>query len=136
MPGSAEWNLRADVIGRAMRLINDGVIDREGVERAGRAPRLQASGRCSATSAPSSVPGRWPSPVPSARTAPGCCLQTMVLPRAEVAFAAGFASVRQFNETIREVFALTPTELREARGRERKTRRLLPPPSADTAAPG
>ncbi|WP_053699006.1 Ada metal-binding domain-containing protein [Streptomyces sp. NRRL F-5755] len=30
-PGSPEWNLRADVVGRAMRLIADGVCDREGV---------------------------------------------------------------------------------------------------------
>jgi AraC family transcriptional regulator of adaptative response / DNA-3-methyladenine glycosylase II len=34
-----------------------------------------------------------------------------------VAFAAGFASVRQFNDTVREVFALTPRELRRRRGR-------------------
>ena len=31
---------------------------------------------------------------------------------ADVAFAAGFASIRQFNDTVREVFATTPTELR------------------------
>ena len=30
-PGSPEWNIRADVVGRAMRLIADGVVDREGV---------------------------------------------------------------------------------------------------------
>ena len=31
-PGSPEWNIRADVVGRAMRLIADGVVDRDGVE--------------------------------------------------------------------------------------------------------
>ena len=31
---------------------------------------------------------------------------------ADVAFAAGFSSVRTFNETVQEVFALSPTELR------------------------
>ena len=31
----------------------------------------------------------------------------------DVAFAAGFESIRQFNDTVRAVFALTPTELRE-----------------------
>ena len=31
---------------------------------------------------------------------------------------------------------MTPTDLRQARGRVRQTRRLLPPPSADAAAPG
>src|SRR5919112_1786518 len=30
-PGSPEWNVRADVVGRAMRLIGDGVVDRDGV---------------------------------------------------------------------------------------------------------
>src|SRR4051812_27751119 len=30
-PGSPEWNLRADLVGRAMRLIADGVVEREGV---------------------------------------------------------------------------------------------------------
>ncbi len=42
-------------------------------------------------------------------------LETTDLPTADVAFAAGFASVRQFNDTIREVFASTPTGLRAAR---------------------
>src|ERR1700691_634680 len=37
-PGSPEWNVRADVAGRAMRLIADGVVDRAGVS--GRASSL------------------------------------------------------------------------------------------------
>ena len=35
---------------------------------------------------------------------------------ADVAFAAGFSSVRQFNDTIREVYAVSPSELRGRRG--------------------
>jgi methylphosphotriester-DNA--protein-cysteine methyltransferase len=31
VPGSPEWDARADAVGRAMRLIADGVVDREGV---------------------------------------------------------------------------------------------------------
>src|SRR5918995_1235884 len=42
-PGSPEWDSRADVVGRAMRLIADGVVDREGV--AGLASRLGYSER-------------------------------------------------------------------------------------------
>ena len=42
-PGSPEWNVRADVVARAMRLIRDGVVDREGVE--GLAGRLGYSTR-------------------------------------------------------------------------------------------
>src|SRR4028119_857462 len=30
-PGSPLWDLRADVVGRAVRLIRDGLVDREGV---------------------------------------------------------------------------------------------------------
>src|SRR5690242_21806484 len=37
-PGSPEWNVRADTVGRAMRLIRDGALEREGV--AGLARRL------------------------------------------------------------------------------------------------
>jgi AraC family transcriptional regulator of adaptative response / DNA-3-methyladenine glycosylase II len=44
-------------------------------------------------------------------------LETTDLPIADVAFAAGFASVRQFNDTVREVFATTPGELRRSRVR-------------------
>ena len=42
-PGSPEWNQRADLVGRAMRLIADGVVDREGV--AGLARQLSYSER-------------------------------------------------------------------------------------------
>ncbi|HXY28294.1 MAG TPA: Ada metal-binding domain-containing protein, partial [Acidimicrobiales bacterium] len=42
-PGSPEWNGRADVVARAMRLIDDGVVDREGV--GGLAARLGYSTR-------------------------------------------------------------------------------------------
>src|ERR1700751_3883407 len=31
VPGSPEWDVRADLVGRAMRLIRDGIVDREGV---------------------------------------------------------------------------------------------------------
>ncbi|CAM5717897.1 DNA-3-methyladenine glycosylase II OS=Streptomyces antimycoticus OX=68175 GN=SSPO_028590 PE=4 SV=1 [Streptomyces antimycoticus] len=44
-------------------------------------------------------------------------IETSALPMADIAFAAGFASVRAFNETVREVFALSPTELRQRAGR-------------------
>jgi AraC family transcriptional regulator of adaptative response / DNA-3-methyladenine glycosylase II len=39
-------------------------------------------------------------------------IETSDLTMTEVAFAAGFSSVRQFNETVRAVFACAPTELR------------------------
>jgi AraC family transcriptional regulator of adaptative response / DNA-3-methyladenine glycosylase II len=43
-------------------------------------------------------------------------IETTPLAFAEIAFASGFASIRQFNHTVREVYAATPTELRGRRG--------------------
>jgi AraC family transcriptional regulator of adaptative response / DNA-3-methyladenine glycosylase II len=40
---------------------------------------------------------------------------------AEIAFAAGFGSVRQFNDTLREVYAAAPSQLRAAARREPAT---------------
>ena len=47
------------------------------------------------------------------------------MPLTDVAFAAGFGSVRQFNETIREVFATSPTDLRAAARRTCRSRELV-----------
>jgi AraC family transcriptional regulator, regulatory protein of adaptative response / DNA-3-methyladenine glycosylase II len=111
VPGSAEWNLRADVIGRAMRLINDGVVEREGV--AGLAARLGYSERQVQRHLVAEL-GAGALALARAQRAHTArvLLQTTALGAADVAFAAGFASVRQFNDTIREVYASTPTELR------------------------
>ncbi|HET9171718.1 MAG TPA: AlkA N-terminal domain-containing protein [Actinospica sp.] len=121
VPGSAEWNLRADIIGRAMRLINDGVIDREGVT--GLAARLGYSERQVQRHLVAEL-GAGPLALARAQRAHTArvLLQTTRLPATDVAFAAGFASVRQFNDTIREIYASTPTELRDsARKAERGT---------------
>ena len=69
-PGSPEWDLRSDVVARAVRLIRDGVIDREGVE--GLASQLGYSRRQLHRQIERGVrvPGRSPSPVPNARSRP------------------------------------------------------------------
>ncbi|MDX6351731.1 MAG: AraC family transcriptional regulator [Streptomyces sp.] len=114
VPGSAEWNARADAVGRAMRLIGDGVVDREGV--AGLAARLGYSARQVQRQLNAELGA---GPIALARAQRGhtarILLQTTEMQVAEVAFAAGFASVRQFNDTIHEIYALTPSELRAAR---------------------
>ncbi|MDG4866185.1 AlkA N-terminal domain-containing protein, partial [Streptomyces sp. T-3] len=43
-------------------------------------------------------------------------LHSTELPITDIAFAAGFASVRQFNDTIRQVYARTPSALRAESG--------------------
>ncbi|MFF4603353.1 AlkA N-terminal domain-containing protein [Streptomyces sp. NPDC001339] len=114
VPGSAEWNARADAVGRAMRLIGDGVVDREGV--AGLAARLGYSTRQVQRQLNAEL-GAGPVALARAQRAHTAriLLQTTLLPVSEVAFAAGFASVRQFNDTIREIYALTPSALRAGR---------------------
>ncbi|MCN9242697.1 helix-turn-helix domain-containing protein [Streptomyces sp. RY43-2] len=110
-PGSPEWNQRADLVARAMRLIADGVIDREGVP--GLAARLGYSTRQVERQLLAEL-GAGPLALARAQRAQTARLliETTALPMAEVAFAAGFSSIRTFNDTVREVFALSPSELR------------------------
>lgn len=115
-PGSPDWDVRADVAGRAMRLTADGVVDREGVP--GLAARLGYSSRQLGRILTAEL-GAGPLALARARRAQiaRVLIETTDLPLAEVAFAAGFSSVRQFNETLREVYAANPTELRGRRSR-------------------
>ncbi|MEV5603975.1 AlkA N-terminal domain-containing protein [Streptomyces sp. NPDC052299] len=110
-PGSPEWNARADSVARAMRLIRDGVVDREGVP--GLAARLGYSPRQIERQLLAEL-GAGPLALARAQRAQTArvLIETTALPMAEIAFAAGFASVRTFNDTVREVFALAPGELR------------------------
>ncbi|MGW7817785.1 AlkA N-terminal domain-containing protein [Streptomyces puniciscabiei] len=110
-PGSPEWNQRADLVARAMRLIADGVVDREGVP--GLAGRLGYSTRQVERQLLAEL-GAGPLALARAQRAQTARLliETTALPMTEVAFAAGFSSIRAFNDTVREVFALTPSELR------------------------
>ncbi|MFB8771664.1 DNA-3-methyladenine glycosylase 2 family protein [Streptomyces broussonetiae] len=110
-PGSPEWNHRADVVARAMRLIADGTVDRDGVP--GLAARLGYSTRQIERQLLTEL-GAGPLALARAQRAQTARLliETTELPMAEIAFAAGFASVRTFNDTVREVYALTPTDLR------------------------
>jgi AraC family transcriptional regulator of adaptative response / DNA-3-methyladenine glycosylase II len=113
-PGSPEWDARADVVGRAMRLIADGVVDREGV--AGLARRLGYSERHIHRQLVAEV-GVGPLALARAHRAQTArmLIDGTRLSMSDVAFASGFASVRQFNDDIRSVFAATPMQLRSRR---------------------
>ncbi|MFI0792325.1 DNA-3-methyladenine glycosylase 2 family protein [Micromonospora rubida] len=115
-PGSPQWDVRADVVGRAMRLIADGVVDRDGVP--GLATRLGYTERHLHRMLRAEL-GAGPLALARAQRAQTAriLIETTGLGMAEVAFAAGFGSVRQFNDTVREVYAAAPSELRDARGR-------------------
>ncbi len=117
-PGSPEWNVRGDLAGRALRLIADGVIDRDGVP--GLATRLGYSERQIHRTLVAEV-GAGPLALARAQRAQTArvLLETTDLPVTDVAFAAGFSSVRQFNDTVRAVFAGTPSGLRARRRADR-----------------
>jgi AraC family transcriptional regulator of adaptative response / DNA-3-methyladenine glycosylase II len=115
-PGSPEWNRRADLTARAMRLIADGLVDREGVR--GLARRLGYSERQLNRQLVAEL-GAGPLALARAQRAQTArtLIETTALPFAHVAFAAGFSSIRQFNDTVREVFALSPSDLRRRAAR-------------------
>ncbi len=117
-PGSPEWDVRADLVARAMRLIGDGVVDRDGV--GGLAARLGYTTR-HLTRLITAELGAGPLAVARAQRAQTArvLLETTDVAVTDVAFAAGFSSVRQFNDTIREVFATSPSALRAATQRRR-----------------
>ena len=119
-PGSPDWDVAADAAGRAMRLIADGVIDRDGVE--GLAHRVGYTSR-HLTRLLTAELGAGPLALARARRAQTArvLIETTEMSFADVAFASGFASIRQFNETIREVYAASPTDLRGRRKRPSET---------------
>jgi len=112
-PGSPEWNVRQDAVARAMRLIADGEIERSGVP--GLARRLGYSERHLVRMLTDEL-GAGPLAIARAQRAHTARLlvETTSMPFTDVAFAAGFGSVRQFNDTFRQVFATSPTAARRS----------------------
>lgn len=113
-PGSPQWDVAADVAGRAMRMIADGVVEREGVTglaaRAGYTPRHL-------NRVLTSQLGAGPLALARAQRSHTAriLIETTDMGLADAAFAAGFTSVRQFNATILEVYGATPSQLRHTR---------------------
>jgi AraC family transcriptional regulator, regulatory protein of adaptative response / DNA-3-methyladenine glycosylase II len=130
-PGSPAWNRRADVAGRAVRLIADGAVDRHGV--GGLAARLHFSERQLGRILVSEL-GAGPVALARAQRAQSArvLIETTELPFGQVAVGAGFGSVRQFNETLRSVYGRTPTELRR---RARHRRRAASPGAIELRLP-
>ncbi len=121
VPGDPEWNLRSDAAARAMRLIADGEVDRAGV--AGLAARLGYSPRhlnriLKDELGAGALALARAHRAQTART----LLTASTLRFSDVAFAAGFGSIRQFNDTVHQVFDLTPGQLRDASRHAREAR--------------
>lgn len=110
-PGDPGWDLRGDLVGRALRLIDDGAADDTGV--GGLARRLHITERHLHRLF---VAELGVGPLAVARTRRLLLAKQLLtetpLAVTEVAFAAGFGSVRQFNATMRETYGFTPSELR------------------------
>ena len=111
MPGSPDWNLHDDLASRAMRLVHDGVVEREGVD--GLARRLGYTPRHVARVLPAEL-GAGPLALARAHRAQTArsLLAATELPITDIAFAAGFGSLRQFNDTIADVYRTTPGAIR------------------------
>ena len=120
VPGSPDWNLSDDLASRAMRLISDGIVEREGVT--GLAARLGYTSR-HLTRVLATELGAGPLALARAHRAQTArtLLASTELSIADVAFASGFSSIRQFNDTILSVYETTPSGLRALarRGRAR-----------------
>lgn len=117
-PGDPGWDHRGDLISRALRLIDEGVVDDVGI--AGLAARLHITERHLRRLF---VTELGVGPLAVARTRRLLLAKQLLtetpLPITDIAFAAGFGSVRQFNATMKEAYGFTPGELRATAGRPR-----------------
>ncbi|GCE10667.1 DNA-3-methyladenine glycosylase [Tengunoibacter tsumagoiensis] len=137
-PGSPDWNMRADLVARALRLIADGMVDTEGV--AGLASYLSVSERHLHRELVAEV---GVGPLALARTRRAQTARLLIdqtnLSLTTIAFAAGFASIRQFNETMQAAFGCAPSAFRRDRpsehgGEGKLTLRLHYRPPFDAAS--
>jgi AraC family transcriptional regulator, regulatory protein of adaptative response / methylated-DNA-[protein]-cysteine methyltransferase len=111
-PGSPAWNGTRSTVGRAMRLIENGVLDRASVsdlaDKLGIGPRhlLRLFLRHA---------GATPSEVAATRRIQAAkrLIDGTRQPLAEIAFAAGFGSVRRFNDAFRATYGRPPSSFRK-----------------------
>ncbi len=112
-PGDPGWDVRADLVGRALRLIDEGAVDEYGV--AGLARRLHITERHLHRLF---VAELGAGPLPVARTRRLLLAKQLLtetsLPIGDVAFAAGFGSLRQFNATMKDAYGFAPGDLRRS----------------------
>jgi AraC family transcriptional regulator of adaptative response / DNA-3-methyladenine glycosylase II len=100
----------------AMRLIADGIVDREGIDGLARSLGYEQRQVRRVLTAELGASPLALARAQRAQTA-RVLVETTKLPMGDIAFAAGFASIRQFNATILEVFDTPPSRLRERAAR-------------------
>ncbi len=115
LPGSREWDHRGDLAARALRLIGAGHVDEHGVS--GLATTLHVSERQLNRVLTAEV-GAGALRLARSRRAQTARLliDQTALTLTDIAYASGFASVRQFNDVMREEFGCAPSLLRRQRG--------------------
>jgi len=110
-PQSHDWNIRADLAGRTLRLIAEGAVDTDRIS--GLARRLAVSPRHLHRELLAEVGA---GPLALARTRRTQTARLLIdesgMPLSEIAFVAGFGSIRQFNDSMRAAFGCNPTDLR------------------------
>ena len=113
-PGSRHWDQRGDLAARALRLIAEGSVDTDGV--AGLAQTLHVSERHLHRTLVAEV-GAGPLHLAMSRRAQTArlLLEQTSIPLSEIAFAAGFSSIRQFNDVMKREFGSAPSLLRRSR---------------------
>jgi AraC family transcriptional regulator, regulatory protein of adaptative response / methylated-DNA-[protein]-cysteine methyltransferase len=110
-PGSPAWNGTATTVARGMRLIGEGFLDQSSVAdlagRLGIGPRhlLRLFLRYA---------GATPSEVAATRRVQAAkrLIDQTAMPLAEIAFAAGFRSIRRFNDAFRATYGRPPSSFR------------------------
>lgn len=110
-PGAPGWDVPADLVRRALTLIDEGEVERGGVT--GLARRLAVSERHLRRLMRDEL-GAGPLAIARTRRAHLArrLLDDTDLAVSDVAFAAGFASIRQFNAHLAQVFGRSPSEMR------------------------
>jgi AraC family transcriptional regulator of adaptative response / DNA-3-methyladenine glycosylase II len=111
-PGSPAWNGTRSTVGRAMRLIEEGFLDRASVsnlaDKLGIGPRhLLRLFLRHAGATPSEVAGTRR--IQAAKR----LIDGTKQPLADIAFAAGFGSVRRFNDAFRATYGRPPSSFRK-----------------------
>jgi AraC family transcriptional regulator of adaptative response / DNA-3-methyladenine glycosylase II len=113
-PGSPAWMGTATTVARGMRMIEEGFLDREAV--AGLAAALGVGSRHLLRLFMRHV-GASPSEVAATRRVQKAkkLIDATDLSLTEIAFAAGFGSVRRFNDAFRSVYKRAPSSFRRSK---------------------
>ena len=111
-PGTPAWSGTSATVGRALRLISEGSVEAEGIERL--AARLGIGSRQLRRLFLQHL-GATPSAVIKTRRLHFAkkLIDETILPFHAIAHASGFGSARRFNSAFRKIYGRTPTEIRK-----------------------